>query len=45
MTTKVALNSSSDNDLEKYWALESKMQILSAYNNNYTMVVFDCCRE
>jgi hypothetical protein len=45
MTTKVALNSSSEVDNERYWALESKMQILSAYKNNYTMVVFDCCRE
>jgi hypothetical protein len=29
MTTKVAMNSSSDNDRDRYWSLETKMQILS----------------
>jgi hypothetical protein len=45
MTTKVVVNTSSTIDNDKYWALESKLSILSQYKHNYTMVVFDCCRE
>lgn len=45
MTTKVVMNSFSDDDLDRYFALESRLSVLANYQNTYLMAVFDCCRE
>jgi intracellular sulfur oxidation DsrE/DsrF family protein len=45
MTTKIVVNTDSEFEQDWYFALESRMGLLSNYRNTYIMVVFDCCRE
>lgn len=42
-TTKIVLNS--EDKIEQIWPLESKLSVITSYQNTYLVSIFDCCRE
>lgn len=42
-TSKIVVNEKHDED--RYFPIESKLSIYSAYKNVYIILILDCCRE